>query len=92
MSDPKDLQDKLKHIRIGIEEARARIEDAGKILQNARPYLRDLLVGEALPTNPDARATMITSVWQAIDSVEKDLQKLDELRLALLRDLSRLSG
>jgi hypothetical protein len=92
MSDPKDLQDKLKHLRIGIEEARARIEDASNVLQNARPYLRDLLGGEALLTNPDARAATITSVWQAIDSIERDLQKLNELRLELLRDLTRLSG
>jgi hypothetical protein len=31
---------------MGIEEARARIEDAVNVLKNARPYLRDLLVGE----------------------------------------------
>jgi hypothetical protein len=92
MSDPKVLEDKLNHIRIRIEEARARIQDACNVLKHARPHLRDLLVGEELPTSPDVRATMITSVWKAIDSVETDLQKLDELRLEFLRDLSRLSG
>jgi len=88
MSDPKELEAKLQHIRAGIEKARAGIEEAGSALQNIRPNLRDLIVGEV----PDARAAMITSAWQALDMIEKDLQKLDELRVALLQDLSRQSG
>jgi multidrug resistance efflux pump len=89
MSDPKELEDKLEQIRAGIEKARADIEDAGNALQKARPYLRDLLAGERPDTNPDAR---IRSVWKALDRVEKDLQRLNRLRLKLFQELSRLSG
>jgi hypothetical protein len=92
MSDPKELEDKLKHVRAGMEKACAGIQDARHALQSARPHLRDLLAEEAYPINPDVRAATITSLWHAIDVVKKDLHELDELRLELLRDLSRLSG
>jgi hypothetical protein len=92
MSDPKELEDKLKHIRAGIEDARAGIEAAGDALQKTRQHLRDLLVGEALPTNSDVRAEMITSVQEAVDVVEKAFRELNQLQLRLLRDLSRLGG
>jgi hypothetical protein len=85
-------KDKLKHMRAAIEDARVGIDAAGNALERARQYLRDLSVGDALPPNPDARAEMMTSVRQAIDAVEKDLRKLDELQLRLLQDLYRLSG
>jgi len=87
MSDVEDLQYKLKHLCSGMEKARATIEEAGNFLQNARQYLMDLLDGQELH-----EPATITSVWQAIERLEKDLQKVDELRLELLRDLSRLSG
>jgi len=92
MSDPKDLEDKLKHIRAGIADARVGIEAACSALQKARQYLRALSAGETLPTNPDARAEMITSMQKAIDAVEKDFRKFGELQVKLLQDLSRLSG
>jgi len=85
-------KEKLKQTRAAIEDARVGIEAADNALQRARQYLSDLRVGGALPPTPGARAEMMTSVQQAIDAVEKDLQKLNELQLRLLQDLYRLSG
>jgi hypothetical protein len=91
MSDPKELEDKLKHVRAAIEDARAGIEAAGHALQKARHHLRGLVGGAALPTSSNA-SKVITSVQQSIDVVEKEFRKLNEIQIKLLQDLSRLGG
>jgi hypothetical protein len=87
--NPKELEDKLKHVRACIDDARVGTETAGNALEKARQYLRDLLAGEALPNDSDARAEMITSAQQAFDVFETDIRQLLQLKLRISQELSR---